>query len=375
MPLFDPEFLALTLGFDVETFWEENGQCYEFTPLKPRCPLSFSPDDHWLFEFFAVPSTLRYYRDKPYRDSLHREANALLREYVGRTYFDEDTWSSSPRRIENLFGCELVYREGGTPWLAPVVADDSQTSAAAFSRILDRAAETDLARWALPEDFLEEWDARRETGRALQALGGGSRGPATVITSVLKPETAFLWMHDRPQLMHRFTSLLAEKMVALNQLLRDFSGNTTPGWWITDDNCALFSPGLYREYCFPVLERVLEALAPPPSLRYQHSDSAMSHLLEQQYALGIRAVNYGPTVDAAQIREKMPGAWILGQVPPFLLRNGSAEAIRQRVCDDFRKAGREGGLEITTAGSLASGTGLGRMRWLMKVTAEETRYK
>jgi hypothetical protein len=32
------------------------------------------------------------------------------------------------------------------------------------------------------------------------------------------------------------------------------------------------------------------------------------------------------------------------------------------------------GLEVTTAGSLAAGTGTGRMRWLMKVVQEECRY-
>ena len=71
MPILNPEFLDLTLGLDVAAFWAENAQCREFTTRKPRCAASFSPDDHWLFEFLAVPSTLRYYRDKPYRDGLH----------------------------------------------------------------------------------------------------------------------------------------------------------------------------------------------------------------------------------------------------------------------------------------------------------------
>ncbi len=130
MNLLDPEFLDLTRDLDVSAFWDENAACGAFTPAKPRCALSFSPDDHWLFEFLSVPSTLRYYRDKPYRDGLHREANDLLAAAVGRAYFDEDTLESAPRRIENLFGCEFAYHEGSTPWLIPVVPDDSPQSAA-----------------------------------------------------------------------------------------------------------------------------------------------------------------------------------------------------------------------------------------------------
>ncbi len=205
-------------------------------------------------------------------------------------------------------------------------------------------------------------------------LGNGSRGPATIMTSVLKPETVFFWMFDHPDLMRRFRDLLAEKMVEFNTILREFSGNTQKGWWITDDNSALFNRELYCEYCYPVLEKVLNALAPGQAIRHQHSDSAMGHLLDMQYELGIRSVNYGPDVDAALIRQKMPQAMIHGQLPPFLLRNGGPEEIRQRLIEDFHKAGQTGGLNITTAGSLAAGTGVGRMRWFMQVVQNDCRY-
>ena len=370
MPIIEQAFLDLTRALDVDAFWAENEQCQAFTTAKPRCAASFSPDDHWLFEFFQVPSTVRYYEDKAYRDELHRDANAITQQYVGKIFFDEDTWQHSPKRIENLFGCEFAYHEGSTPWLRPVTDDPDE-----FARILDRAEAIDLASWVFPDAFLAEWESRARAGKAMPQLGTGSRGPATIITSVLKPESAIFWMLDHPELMARFSALLAEKMVALNTLLRAFSDNHEPGWWITDDNCALFNRALYREFCYPVLERVLGALAPGDARRYQHSDSAMGHLLDYQYALGIRAVNYGPSVDVGLIRAQMPDAFIHGQLPPFLLRNGSQDAIRERIVSDFAKAGASGGLEITTAGSLAAGTGVGRMRWMMWVVQEECRYE
>jgi uroporphyrinogen decarboxylase len=194
------------------------------------------------------------------------------------------------------------------------------------------------------------------------------------MTSVLRPETLFYWSADHPELLARFSDLLGAGMLALNRALRSFSGFDQPGWWITDDNAALFNRRLYRAYCFPVLEQVLQTFAPGSARRYQHSDSAVAHLLEMQYELGIRVVNYGPTVDAGLIRAKMPEAYIIGQMPPFLLRNGSPQEIRQQVQHDFARAGASGGLEIATAGSLSAGTGLGRMRYLMQVTQAETRY-
>jgi uroporphyrinogen decarboxylase len=373
MALIEPEFMALTSGLDVAAFWAENEACRTFTTDKSRCALSFSPDDHWLFEFVAVPSTLRYYWDKAYRDALHRQVNEITREYVGRAFFDEDSWQHMPRRIENLFGCEFEYREGSTPWLVPVTDDAGE-----FAQILDRAEKTDMKRWAFPDEFLAEWEDRRAAGKPLPHLGTGSRGPATIMTSVIDPGVLFLWMYDQPDLVAHFRDVLAAKMIELNRVLRQFSGNDRPQWWITDDNSALFSPRFYREYCFPVLDQLLDVMAPldagPQVQRYQHSDSAMGHLLDQQYELGIRYVNYGPEIDVALIREKMPEAYIYGHLPPFLLRNGSPDEIRRRVLDDFAKAGSGGGLQVTTAGSLAAGTGLGRMRWLMQIVQAECRY-
>jgi uroporphyrinogen decarboxylase len=369
MAIIEPEFMELTDQLDVQAFWEENQLCGDFSTQKPRCAADFSPDDHWLFEFMGIPSTLRYYQDKAYRDDLHRQVNVVTQKYIGKTFFEEDTWEHSPKRIENLFGCEFEYREGGTPWLVPATADPVE-----FSQILERAARTDMKNWAFPADFLAEWEARQSAGKMMPLLGTGSRGPATIMTSVLSVETVFFWCNDHSDLMTRFRDLLAEKIVELNTLLRGFSGNTQPGWWITDDNCALFNRKLYEQYCVPVLMHVLSAMAPGAAPRYQHSDSAMGHLLDFQYALGIRKVNYGPTVDAALIREKMPEAMIDGNIPPFLLRNGGPEAIKARIVDDFQKAGQTGGLTTTTAGSLAAGTGVGRMRWMMQVVQEHCRY-
>ena len=365
----ETQFLDLAKSLDADAFWTENAHCMGFTTDKPRCGYTFSADDHWLFEFLDVESTVRYYHDKGYRDGLHRQANAITRDFVAREFFDEDTWEHEPKRIENLFGSEFAYTEGGTGWLTHVTEDPVE-----FARILDAAEATDIKTWALPEPYLAERRAREEAGKPVPLLGTGGRGPATIMTSVLKPEVLFYWMYDHPDLVTRFRDILTAKMIELNTVLREFSGNTHPGWWITDDNSALFSRAFYKEFCYPVLAKVLEAMAPGDSHKYQHSDSAMGHLMDYQYELGIRVVNYGGEVDAADIRAAMPEAMILGHTPPFLLRNGGPGEIEARVISDFAKAGATGGLTVTTAGSLAAGTGVGRMRYHMLLVQQHCRY-
>ena len=244
MPIIESEFLELTRDLDLEAFWAENSRCMAFTTAKPRCPVSFSPDDHWIFEFVAVPSTVRYYFDKPYLDDLHRAVNRITLAYVGKAFFDEDTFAHDPKRIENLFGCEFTYHEGSTPWLTPVTEDPDE-----FARVLDRAVETDLETWALPDAFRQEWETRAAEGKPLPKLGTGSRGPATIMTSVLRPETVFYWTVDHPHLMRRFRDILAEKMVAFPHLTPSATTSRAGGLAVTARSSAHSTPSTVRRCC------------------------------------------------------------------------------------------------------------------------------
>ncbi len=61
-PIIEPEVLELTRDLDLDAFWAENVRCTTFTTHKPRGPVSFAPDDHWIFEFIRTKA-------KPKRES------------------------------------------------------------------------------------------------------------------------------------------------------------------------------------------------------------------------------------------------------------------------------------------------------------------
>jgi hypothetical protein len=109
-------------------------------------------------------------------DFLHLTPNLDLAAF----WVEEDSWQHQPRRIENLFDCEFAYTDSSTPWLTPATNDPDE-----FAQILDRAENTNIAEWAFPEAFLWEWEERKAAGRPLPQLGTGSRGPATIMASVL----------------------------------------------------------------------------------------------------------------------------------------------------------------------------------------------
>ena len=69
-----------------------------------------------------------------------------------------------------------------------------------------------------------------------------------------------------------------------------------------------------------ILKTMFETYSPDPcDGRFQHSDSAMGHLLPLIGSLGMTGVNFGPTLTVSEIREHCPRAVIDGQLAPFTL--------------------------------------------------------
>lgn len=343
---------------DLAVFWQENDQAMAAAPAdRRRIPIAFSVDDHYLLETLNPPSTLRFYNDFAYRMALHRQMNDIMASALGRRFFPEDTHQApDPVRFEVVMGAHWDLREGGTPWLESTVEDESD-----LDRIIERAERLDMRTAALPEDFIEKriaWE--KATGKTLRLGGGWSRGPATMATSILGTTNTCLFMMDEPERMDAFFDVLGRKLVEYNRVLMEATGNTAvAGYGIADDNCCLFPPAQYERFCAPVLARLFAAFAPERThRRYQHSDSAMGHLMPILHDLGVNAVNLGPTLHPLDIRKAMPNAEIHGQLPPMLLRNGTPEEIVAAVRRDLDAVGGDGRMVACTAGSMAGGTPL-----------------
>lgn len=350
---------------DVKAFWAENERCFgRFDRHKPRVPISFWLDDHFLLEAMKLPSTIRYYRDEPYRLSVHRAYNQMTRRILGRAFYDEDP-APQPVRFEVLMGAKWELREGGTPWLESQVRDERDLLAA-----VERMERMDVEKAMFQGDWPVRLAAYMENHEALPPMGGGSRAPVTMATSILGTENLCYFLYDEPGLMTRFFEALSKNLVRYQRALRKLTGLSRPGYAFTDDNCYLMTPKLYRKFALPAMQRILTAFAPGKSdLRHQHSDSDMGHLMPILNELGINAVNLGPNIAPRDIRRAMPEAIIEGQMPPFLLRSGSREEIFEAVRRDIEMVGADGGLVECTAGSVAGGTSMENILAYMEAVA------
>ena len=108
--------------------------------------------------------------------------------------------------------------------------------------------------------------------------------------------------------------------------------------------------------------------------RFQHSDSAMGHLLPLLGRLNLTGVNFGPKLTVAEIREHLPRAVIHGQLAPFTYSRNEEENMVAEFLRDFDMAREKRGLVFSTAGSVNNGSRLTGMRLLMSAIQRHGRY-
>ena len=360
--------------FDLTAFWAENDLCRDrpFCIDKPRAPIEISIDDHWLLEEMQVPSTVQYFSDPTYRSETNRACNDRLEEQLGKRFFSESIDPPSILRLEEVMGSERHVVEGGTPWLeAGYLTIDAL-----------EAGIRDMENWS--DDQLRSvifstrgivTEVEPSNMGAKEIRRAGSRGPATQATSIVGTMNCLYWIMDYPEVMGKFFELLADIIIRYHRIVEVDSGVEYQGYYWLDDNCALYSPDLYEEFCYPALKRVTDTFAPELGhYRYQHSDSEMRHLLPILSRIGFHGVNFGPTLPAELIRHHMPHAVIHGEVAPNTLRDKPLDAVVAEVRRDFDAVGGDGGLVVTTCGSVSAGTTIESIRGFMWAVHEYCRY-
>jgi len=365
---------CLEIDLDLEHWWRENraSEGKPFSTDKPRVPCHIPLDDHWLIEEMRVESTVKLFSDPAYRMAMHKACNDRCEPALGIRPFGERPGGPGPRRIEEVFGCRIVLTEGATPWLEPGVSSIDELVA-----LMDRAERTPIRDLMMTPEWEQGLSGTvfRDPAEPPRTRRGGSRGAATVATSVCGTEEALWYCIDHPSVMLRFFDLFAAKLIEYHRTIDGLTGSVTRGYGWADDHCALFSPAMYERFCFPAMKGVMDEFAPEPTdHRFQHSDGACTHLLPLLNELGYHGVNLGPTVHPLDIRRHMPATVIFGQVPPLVLRNGTPEEIVAAVRRDIDTVGGDGGLVLQTAGSIAAGTSLENIRVYMWAVQEYGRY-
>ncbi len=367
---------------DLERFWADQAvaKADPFGPAIPQCPLGVILTGECVYDELGIPEDYwRYDHDEPWRLDLNRKYNDLSERIVGRRLLNEKPADParqypSVKGLHDVFEAVNVWHDRSW-WLEQSAHGEDELTA-----LLDRV-ERRIERM---RDFLlpGNWDAEKARLTALGVkppLYRGQRGPVTFATSIYGAEDFLLLVLDNPDLVRRFSDTILRAMLAIAAVLdaeAGFTSATSPrGFGFADDNCCLMTPDMYELFGYPVLKGIWDIYSPGPhDWRYQHSDSAMGHLLPILGRLRLTGANFGPTLSVAQIRQHLPHAVIDGQLAPFTLSRNQSERIVREFLRDFSQARENRGLNFATAGSINNGSRLTAMRLIMSAIQHFGRY-
>jgi uroporphyrinogen decarboxylase len=346
----------------------------------PQCPLGIWMSGECVYDELGIEEDFwRYGHDEPWRMSLNKAYNDISEKVLGRRLLSEqkgDPNTSYPatKSLHDIFEAKNIWMSGS--WWLTHSAEDSDS----LVRLLDRVESRlhNLREYVLPDNWEAEKDRLMKLG-IKPPLYRGQRGPVTFAMSVYGVEKLIFLILDKPDLAARFRDLILRTMLELARIKDEEAGytpETAPrGFSFLDDNCAILSPDTYDFFGYPILKAVFDAYSPgPDDRRYQHSDSAMSHLLPILSRLNFSMVNFGPTVRVDEIRRLMPQTVIQGQLAPFTFSRNEEVNLVAEFLRDFEMVKESRGLLFATAGSINNGSRLTGLRLIMSAIQRHGRY-
>ena len=371
---------------DLERFWaDQETACRDpFGHAIPQVPLGALCNWECVFDELQIPQDWwRFlYGDEAWALDVSRRYNDVAERIVGRrllgeTPVDRERVWPEIKGLHDLFESANVWEGGATgSWWLRQAADTPENLVALLDRVEHRLEH--LKDFLFPGNWPEEKARLQGLGVRLP-LYRGQRGPCTFACSVYGAENLLLLFYDDPGLMRRFSDVLGRAILARARVIDEEAGYTDAtsprGWWWADDNCCLFNTEMYELFAMPIHRAVFgKYAAQPADWRFQHSDSAMGHLLPLISELDLKGTNFGPTLTVSEIRRACPHAVIDGQLAPFTFsRNEEADMVAEFL-RDFEQARGGRGLRFATAGSINNGSRLTGMRLLMAAIQRYGRY-
>ena len=370
---------------DIERFWADDAVASKdpFGRHIPQVALGAGLTPECVYAELGIEEDLwRYDHDDTWRVATNRAYNDMAESIVGRRLLSEvpvDPACQYPpvKGLHDVFEAKNIWLDQSW-WLTQSAKNQDELKA-----LLDRVearleAHGGLRNFLLPDGW-DEVKARLMPLGVKPPLYRHQRGPVTFATSVYGSENLIYLIIENPDLAARFSGLILRSMLEIARFIDEEAGytpETAPhGFSFADDNSCLLKPDMYELFGYPVLKGVFERYSPHPGdMRYQHSDSAMGHLLPLLGTLDMTGLNLGPTVLASEIREHLPHAVIYGQLAPFTYMRNDAENIVLEFLRDYEMTRESRGLAFATAGSISNGTRLTSMRLVMATIQRYGRY-
>ncbi len=321
-----------------------------FDRNKPRIPVLIELGEDWIIQKMGV-SYKRYIQDADFQQEIRRACAVQLKQDL--EFYLKPKVDTASLLHGSIYGNPILYPEDSTPTLEPILHTAEDVKA-----LIHRMEETDLSCAGLVEEFVRRY---KELGKPYRWRilhdPTAVHGPGTILGFLFGISEFLLFLYDEPELSAALIDLVARLTVRYSRMIRNLTQAPFTGVGVFDDVAGLLSPELFERFLLPAYHYIYSELAPDQQDdRFLHNDAAVGHLLPYFRELGVNGINPDPDTPPSYIRKELPRAILYGAVSPLLLRNGSPAEVFHAAKQCIEEVGMDGGLVLTTAGSINMGT-------------------
>ena len=371
-------------------FWAENDRCLygnlaqpgacsdnwpvrpAFTTKRPRVPVLVELGEDWIIAHMGGRTGVSYrhfIQDFDFQQQVHEACAARLKAEIGFSL--KPKVDSSSLLHGSVYGHPIEYPEDSTPWLERIIhsADDIRP-------LIARMEKVDLAQAGLVPWFVECYRKLNRPYRwRILHDATAVHGPGTILGFLCGINDMALYLYDEPDLLMALLNVIGKITVEYSRTVRRLTGAPATGVSLFDDVAGVVSPRHLQHFFLPIYQEIYGELAPgPDDDRFYHNDARVGHMLDMLRELGVNGINPDPDTDPALIRHALPRAIIYGCVPPLILKDGTPEQVMEAARRSIELAGEGGGLVLTTAGSINTGTPYTNLRALCSAAEQYGRY-
>ena len=180
------------------------------------------------------------------------------------------------------------------------------------------------------------------------------QGPLTTALQIIGYDKMAYWMHDHPQAVHGLMQLVTDALIDWVRVQKEAAAQQTEGdayvlgikipagyggVWMSDDDCVIFGPELYREFVVPYNSQVLKAFG-GGSIHYcgtatQHIDN----YLATEGLTSVQNLHLDNIDEAAKMRHALAEKGIVYMAADF---NVADDYIDEYYRSLFEKLGTRG---------------------------------
>jgi len=196
------------------------------------------------------------------------------------------------------------------------------------------------------------------------------QGPLTTALQIIGYDKMIYWMHDHPNAIHELMQMVTDALIRWVRIQKEAAGQSMEddayvlgikipsgygGVWISDDDCIIFGPDLYREFVVPYNSQVLRAFG-GGSIHY--CGTATQHIenyLETEGLNAIHNLNLDNLDEAARMRHALAKRGIVYMTADFNVSDDYIDEYYRAVFDKMSGPGLIVAAYMAPAITLAGG--------------------